>query len=248
MPVRVTAQYGDAMTSAIRSPILAGFAIAAVVHLSLNAADIGPWDSITKCLLAPLLIGWVLEQRGPRLLVAALAFCFAGDLLLELEDMFIVGMAAFAAAHVCFIGFFVQRGAGAALRARPAIVGVYVVAAVVVVAWAWGGLDAGLRPVIPVYAALLVGTASTALAVDVRAGVGGALFLVSDGIIALAEAGRFDPAATLTGLAIMVLYIGAIAQLTIAIVTKEQRTVAAGTGFDPTVRTDCWPRLPDTTR
>ncbi len=232
--------------AAIRSPFLIGFGLVAIVHLVLNATDATPWDSITKCLLAPLLAAWVLEQHGPRLLVAALVFCFAGDLLLELDNLFIAGMAAFAAAHVCFIWFFVQRGAAAALRARPWILVAYVVAAIAVVVWAWGGLDAGLRPVIPIYAALLVATASTSAAVDVRAGVGGGLFLASDGIIALAEAGRFDPDATATGLAIMVLYIGAILQLTIAIVAKEKRTVlSAGPGFDPTVHTDCWPRLPD---
>lgn len=230
---------------AIRSPFLIGFAVAAVVHLVLNAAGATPWDSITKCLLAPLLAAWVVEQKGPRLLVAALAFCFLGDLLLELDDLFVVGMAAFAAAHVCFIWFFTERGAATALRRRPWIVAVYAVAGIVVVAWAWGGLDAGLRPIVPVYALLLIGTASTSLAVDVRTGIGGALFLVSDGIIALGEAGRFDPDATLTGLAIMVTYIAAILLLTAGIVAKERRTVAAGPRFDPTVRTDCWPRLPD---
>lgn len=230
---------------AIRSPFLIGFGAVAIVHLVLNGADAGPWDSITKCLLAPLLAAWVLEQHGPRLLVAALAFCFAGDLLLELPDLFVPGMAAFAGAHVYFIWFFVQRGAVTALRSRPWIVAVYVIAAIVVVAWAWNGLEAGLRPIIPVYAALLVGTASASLAVDVRAGVGGALFLVSDGIIALAEAGRFDPDATATGLAIMALYIGAILLLTTGILAKEKRTISAGPGFDPTVHTDCWPRLPD---
>lgn len=233
------------MTSPIRSPWLAGFAVVAVVHLALNAADLGPWDSITKVLLAPLLAAWVLEQRGPRLLVTALAFCFAGDLLLELDNLFVAGMAAFAAAHVCFIWFFVQRGALPALRARPWIVGLYAIAAVVVVVWAWGGLEAGLRPIVPVYAVLLVGTASTGLAVDVRAGIGGALFLLSDGIIALAEAARFDPEAMLTGLIIMTLYIAAILQLTVGILTKEKRTVSAGASFDPTIRTDCWPRLPE---
>lgn len=233
------------MNSAIRSPWLAGFAVVAVVHLVLNATDAVPWDSITKSLLAPLLIGWVLEQRGPRLLAVALAFCFLGDLFLEFENLFIVGMAAFAGAHVCFIWFFVQRGAVAKLRERPWIVLIYVLAGLVVVAWSWGGLEPGLRPIIPFYAALLIGTAATALAVDVGAGVGGALFLLSDGIIALAEAGRFDPDAALTGLAIMTLYIGAILQLTVGILNKEKATIAAGTDFDPTVRTDCWPRLPD---
>ncbi len=89
-----------------------------------------------------------------------------------------------------------------------------------------------------------LGTASTSLATDLRAGIGGALFLVSDGIIALGEADRIDKDATGTGLAIMGLYILAILLLTTGILDREKRTIAAGTGFDPTIRTDCWPRLP----
>ncbi|MET0928427.1 MAG: lysoplasmalogenase [Aeromicrobium sp.] len=232
--------------TAIKSPWLIAFGVIAVVHLLLNGAGADPWDSITKCLLAPLLAAWVVEQRGPRLLVVALVLCFLGDLFLELDDLFIVGMAAFAAAHIAFITFFVQRGAVDRLRARPLILVVYVVAGIGMVAWCWGGLEPGLTAPIPVYATLLIGTAATSLATDVRAGVGGALFLVSDGIIALAEAGRIDKDATLTGLAIMTLYLLAIFLLATGIVQREQRTRAAGPGFDPTVRTDCWPRIPAT--
>jgi uncharacterized membrane protein YhhN len=231
---------------AVKSPWLIAFGVVSVVHLVLNAADATPWDSISKCLIAPLLAAWVVEQGGPRLLVAALTFCWLGDLFLELgDDVFVVGMTAFAAAHYCFIRLFVQRGALERLRAKPWILVVYVAAAVALVAWAWGGLEVGLRPVVPVYALLLLGTASTALATDLRAGIGGALFLVSDGIIALGEADRIAKDATATGLAIMTLYILAILLLASGILDREKRTVAAGPGFDPTIRTDCWPRLPD---
>lgn len=220
------------------------FGTVSVIHLVLNGADASPWDSITKCLIAPLLAAWVVEQHGPRLLVVALGFCFLGDLFLELGDLFIVGMASFAAAHVCFITFFVRRGALDQLRRRPWILAVYVIAAIGLVAWCWGGLENGLKAPIPVYAALLVGTAATSLATDVRAGVGGMLFLLSDGIIALAEADRIDKEATTTGLAIMGLYILAIFLLTTGILNREKATIAAGPGFDPTRRTDCWPKLP----
>lgn len=229
-------------------PWLTAFGVVTAVHLALNAADVQPWDSITKCLLAPLLIGWVVQLRGPRLLVVALVFCFLGDLFMEIEELFIAGMGSFAVAHVCFIRFFVQRGALDRLRARPLIAVVYAVAAVALIAWLWTDLPPDIRPFVPAYAALLAGTAATALSVDVRAGVGGAAFLLSDGIIAASEADVFDPDGTGTGLAIMGLYIAAIFLLTVGIVGKERRTVAAGTGFDPAVRTDCWPRLPDATR
>ena len=43
------------MDDAVKSPWIIGFGVVVVVHLALNAADASPWDSITKCLLAPLL-------------------------------------------------------------------------------------------------------------------------------------------------------------------------------------------------
>ncbi len=230
--------------TAIKSPWLIAFGVVSVVHLVLNGAGAEPWDSITKCFIAPLLAAWVIQQDGPRALVAALVFCFLGDLFLEIESLFIVGMAAFAAAHVTFIAFFVRRGAIDRLRRKPWIAIAYVVTAIALVAWCWDGLEADLLVPVPIYAVLLISTAATALATDTRAGVGGALFLVSDGIIALAEAGRIDKDATATGLAIMVLYILAIFFLSTGILWREQRTVAAGPGLDPSVRTDRWPRLP----
>jgi uncharacterized membrane protein YhhN len=203
--------------TAVRSPWLIAFSVVSVVHLVLNGAGAEPWDSVTKCLIAPLLAGWAATQGAPRLLVVALALCFVGDLLLEVDGLFIGGMAAFAGAHLAFITLFVRRGAVARLRARPLIAVVYVAAAIVTIAGCWGGLEPGLKPAIPVYAALLVATASLSLATDARAGLGGALFLVSDGIIALSEAGRVDGDAAVTGLAIMALYILAILLLATAI-------------------------------
>ncbi len=234
------------MNDAVKSPWILAFGVVAVVHLVLNAADAFPWDSITKCLLAPLLALWVVQLGGPRLLVLALIFCLGGDLFLEIEDLFVVGMASWAAAPVCFITFFVRRGALPRLRARPWALVVYLAGAVAMVTWAWDGLEADIRPFVPVYALLLVGTAATALALDGRAGLGGLLFLVSDAFIALGEADRFDKDATWHGLLIMGLYILAIFFLTAGILNREVRARrVAAEGFDPTIRTDCWPRLPE---
>ncbi|MFC5676149.1 lysoplasmalogenase [Aeromicrobium endophyticum] len=209
--------------TATRSPWLIAFGAVSVVHLVLNGTGAEPWDSVTKCLIAPLLAGWAVQAGAPRLLVVALALCFLGDLFLEIDGLFIAGMAAFAGAHIAFITLFARGGAVARLRARPLIGVVYVVAAIAMVAWCWGGLEPGLKPAIPVYAALLVSTASLSLAADARAGLGGALFLVSDGIIALSEAGRVDGDAAVTGLAIMTLYILAILLLATAVVRLEHR-------------------------
>ncbi len=201
-------------TGPVARRYVVAFVAALAVHLVLLAADLAPWDSITKCLLAPVLVAWVVAERGPRLLVAALVLCLGGDLLLEVDGLFVAGMASFAAAHVCLVTLFARAGAVRERRPRPLLVATYLLAGVALVAWAWGGLAADLRPVVPVYAVLLLATAVTSSCVDVLAGVGGALFLVSDGLIALGEAGRVDPASATVSVAVMVLYGAAIALLT----------------------------------
>lgn len=232
--------------SSLRSPWLAAFGLAVVVHLVLVLADAQPWDSITKCLLAPLLAVWVVEQSGPRVLVLALVFCFFGDLFLELDGFFIAGMAAFAAAHVCFVTFFVRRGALDVLRRRVWIPLVLLVAAVGLLAWVWAGLDAELRVPVLVYAVLLSTTAATALAVDLRAGIGALLFLFSDGLIAARIAERFSEDSVVGGFVVMLTYTLALFFLATAIVHKEARS--RDSGFDPTRPTDCWPTLPEGVR
>lgn len=219
------------------SPWLVAFWVTFAAHLALIAADASPWTTVTKCLLAPLLAAWVVEQDGPRLLVLALAGCFLGDLFLDLGDAwFLPGMAAFAAAHVCFVTHFARRGAFAALRNRPWIPAVLAVAALVLLAWVWGGLEPGLRIPVVVYAALLSTTAATALAVDRRAGIGGLLFLFSDAVIALGVAGRVTEG-TGQALTIMVTYGLALFALSTGIVLLSRRRA-----------TDCWPSLPEAAR
>jgi uncharacterized membrane protein YhhN len=198
----------------LRGPFALAFLSVLAVHVVLLGADVTPWDSITKCLLAPVLVGWALTAGRP-LLAVALVLCLGGDLLLELDGLFVAGMASFAAAHVAFVTLFVRAGALRERRPAPGLVLLYLAAAVGVVVWAWGGLEPDLRPIVPVYAALLLATAVTSSAVDRVAGVGGALFLVSDGIIALGEAGRVDPGSALVSVAIMVLYGAAILLLTV---------------------------------
>jgi hypothetical protein len=205
------------------------FAVVALVHLLLLAVDATSVNSFSKALLAPVLIGWTLAARGPRLLAVALFFCWLGDIFLELDDAwFVPGMAAFGVAHVCFVTMFVRLGALDGLRARPWIVGAYAVPAAVLVVWAWGGLAPELRVPVLLYAVLLLTTASVAAVVDRLAGLGGLAFLVSDAVIALGEAGRLDGDAVLTKLVIMSLYSVAIALLTAGLLRRAAaRTLTA---------------------
>lgn len=224
-----------------RSPWLLAFAAMSVVHLALNVAGASPWDSITKCLIMPLLAVWVLTESGPRIIVLALVASTVGDFFLEFEGLITFGMAAFAAAHVCFISFFLSRGALGQLRKKPWIGVIYVAAAIALVSYVWSGLENGMLPLVPVYAALLAGTAATSLATDLCAGIGGALFLVSDGIIALDLANKGTPQPVQFW--IMASYIVALLLLSAGILNRENGTRAAGPGIDPTFRTDGWPRM-----
>lgn len=205
----------------IRTPWPLVFSIMAIIHLVLNAAGQPPWDSITKCLLAPLLAVWVLRVRGPRILALALVLCFFGDLFLAFSHAwFVPGMTAFALAHLAFIAYFVSRGAVTAMRRWwPAAV-VYTLVAVAMVWWLWNGLDSDLRVPVTVYAILLATTATTSLSIDRFAGFGALLFLISDAFIALGEAGysRPEPA----GVWIMALYLLGIYYLTSASLTHSR--------------------------
>lgn len=227
-------RYDDAM-SAIRSPWLAAFAAMSVLHLVLIIVDVSPWDTVTKVLLMPLLAGWAFSQSAPRIVIVSLAFATLGDFAMDSESLFPLGMAAFALAHVCYIAYFVSRGAIGVLGRKLWIVGLYAVAAIALVSYLWSAeAIADLRIPIPIYALLLATTAATALAVDNRAGLGAALFLASDALIALGIAERPQPEPA--QLWIMVLYLVGQFLLVSAIVDRERAL---------RTRTDCWPAMPE---
>lgn len=241
-------------TTAVKSPWIIAFGVVLVLHLLFRGLELDPYQTIAKILLAPLLALWAAQLQGPRLLILGLIACFLGDLFMDLDARwFIAGMAAFALAHVCFITLFVQRGAVGAVRAafagaierwRATVVALYVVGAVVFVVLAWPGFPSDVRPAVPVYALLLVGTAATSIVLDTRAGVGAALFVVSDALIAVGW-DQYQIAETWQRVAVMVLYAFGIFLITAGVLNREQRSRRiAADGFDITQRTDCWPRLP----
>jgi uncharacterized membrane protein YhhN len=142
----------------------------------------------TKPLLMPLLAAMVIfgggASRAPgRTLVAGLSFATVGDvfLMIDGDPWFYAGMGAFAACHACYITAFVRAGSWRRLR-RPPLVLIPLLYAVVVVA-----AEIVLRLPIPIvaYGCLLAVMAASAAGLGWRAGVGGALFLLSDLLIGL---------------------------------------------------------------
>lgn len=145
-----------------------------------------PLANATKPLLMPAL-ALAVAPAAPPLLLGALAASCAGDtLLLAGSDgpAFLAGMGAFAVAHGCYITLFRRTGT----RRAPAA-WAYVPLWGGTVAALWPGLAPDMRGPVAAYSLLLVGTAATALRHSPRAGLGGALFLLSDTLIATDVAG-----------------------------------------------------------
>ncbi|MFD4568206.1 lysoplasmalogenase [Streptomyces sp. NPDC058467] len=165
--------------------LLVSFVVAAVVDLVCLAAGYDPGHRIAKPLLMPLLAAHAGVRGGPRLLVAALLCGWGGDVLLlsDADPAFLVGMASFAAGHVCYLLLF--RRARRTPRARGArLATVYALALVATVTLLWPDLPAGLRVPVAGYSLLLTAMAYGATRLGLVAGLGGALFMLSDTLIA----------------------------------------------------------------
>ncbi|MFF4830918.1 lysoplasmalogenase [Streptomyces sp. NPDC001315] len=165
--------------------LLAAFALATALDLGFLLAGAGTGHTVAKTLLMPLLAGYAGLRGAPRLLVAALLFGWGGDILLlsDADPAFLAGMASFATGHVCYLALFRRTGPP---RARAALLlPGYAAALVTTVALLWPDLPADLRLPLVVYSTLLMAMAySAATRLGLVAGLGGALFMVSDTLIA----------------------------------------------------------------
>ncbi|WP_330269771.1 lysoplasmalogenase [Streptomyces griseorubiginosus] len=170
-----------------RAPLalLTAFALTATVDLTSLAVGFHGGHTVAKPLLMPLLAAWAATRGAPRLLVAALLCGWGGDVLLlsDADPAFLAGMASFAAGHVCYLALFARHGTP---RARAALLApAYGVALGATVTLLWPDLPADLRVPVAGYSTLLVAMACTAaLRLGPVAGAGGALFLLSDTLIA----------------------------------------------------------------
>lgn len=161
-------------------PLFIAFLVASAVDLVGVLADIPVAHLVAKPLLMPLLAGYAAARRGPRLLVAALLFGWGGDMLLlpDADAAFLIGMASFAAGHVCYLWHFGRaRGSLPAGLAYAAVLAGFI-------ALLWPGLPAEMRIPMAGYSLLLTAMAYRAGTLGRYAAAGGALFLLSDALIA----------------------------------------------------------------
>ncbi|MGW1022757.1 lysoplasmalogenase [Streptomyces sp. NPDC002577] len=178
--------------------MLWAFALAAVADLVALTAGADTAHTAVKPLLMPLLAAHAAARGAPRLLVGALLCGWAGDTLLlsEADPAFLAGMAAFAAGHGCYLVLFGRLASAERLvpfgrhvpfsaRARAAWVPLaYGVVLACTVALLWRDLPNELRGPVAGYSLLLTAMAYGAGRLGLTAGIGGALFLLSDTLIA----------------------------------------------------------------
>ncbi|KDN72684.1 hypothetical protein DF19_09615 [Streptomyces olindensis] len=180
--------------------LLAAFGLAVAADLLSLVAGFDTGHAVAKPLLMPLLALWAARRRAPRPLVAALLFGWGGDILLlsDAEPAFLAGMGSFAAGHVCYLVLFAMHGSRNAVpRARAGLLALgYATALVTTVALLWPDLPGDLRVPVAAYSLLLTAMAyRAATRLGLFAGLGGALFLLSDTLIATGVADWPQPPA-----------------------------------------------------
>lgn len=165
--------------------------------------------TLVKGLLMPSLLMWVLVALGsaaPRLLVAGLVLATVGDIGLEYDATFLIGMGGFLAMQLCYIAGFIRLGAHARTSRMPLVtvgyLGFWAIANIIL-----GPRLDDLRIPIAVYSlALCVMAIMAARTGILRVALGGLLFLISDMLIGVDLADLGFPG---RGLVVMITYLAA---------------------------------------
>uniref|UniRef100_A0AAU2VYF8 Lysoplasmalogenase n=1 Tax=Streptomyces sp. NBC_00008 TaxID=2903610 RepID=A0AAU2VYF8_9ACTN len=222
-PLANAAPFPDRRERLVR-PLLAAFLAVSAVDLVAVLAGSGLAHLVAKPLLMPLLAGYAAARRGPRPLIAALLCGWVGDtfLLADADAAFLIGMGGFAAGHLCYLRLF-GRARGALL---PAVL--YAVVLAAFLALIRDGLPAGLRLPLAGYSLLLTAMAYRSRVLGRCAAAGGALFLLSDALIATGIADRPQPPAP--DFWVMLTYVAAQLLLTLGALPPGARRPGAGPG------------------
>ena len=162
---------------------LAGAAIA-LSHLANEWVSLAPPGGLVWKAAGIVLLGlYALSQRA-WLAGAALLFCAAGDVLLEL--VFVAGMGAFAVGHIFYVLAFLEWGRilGPNKRDFPITV-LVVIVSLGLLGWLLPGMGDLLIPAL-IYQAIITTMVATAFVVKapMLARLGAMIFMISDTLIA----------------------------------------------------------------
>src|ERR1700682_4766106 len=186
------------LASAVAGDGYGGFLIVTALRMPSGAELTGQFtlQPAVKALMALLLVAAALTHpiaRERRWLVAALIFSGAGDYLLAMPGWaasFVLGLAAFLLAHLCFLAALIPLAARSGPRLAAAAATCLACAALLV--WFWPRLVAdGMTVPVTLYIAVLGAMVSAALLARLPTpwtALGAVCFAVSDGMIGI---GRF---------------------------------------------------------
>lgn len=217
------------------------FVAVTALHLAVLLLGAQTWDRPTQALLMPVLAAFLLSAvPAPRgrltgLVLVALGFSWLGDTAPEFapgDSGFLVMVGFFLVAQVFYIAAFWPLRAESVLCRRRMLLLPYLAAVAALVVLCAPGAGSLLVPVL-VYGLLLGAMAVLSTGVHPWAAAGGALFLISDGLIALrAFAPGFDP--PLGGFWVMLTYTAAQALLVLGLLARLRGRTAGIAMLTPT--------------
>jgi uncharacterized membrane protein YhhN len=228
------------MVRRMRRTLPAPYLLVAALHLLAQAAGRDVLAATTQVLLMPALALVLLGSAQPRtritrLTAGALLFSWLGDSvprLLDGDAAFGAMLGCFLVAQVFFIRAFLPYAGRSVLRTRRAWLTPYVVALLVLLLVCAPAAGV-LAPAVVVYGVCLAATGATATGVNALTWAGGAVFMVSDSLIAL---DAFE-VWTQPGHDVWVMATYCVAQLLLVLGVLRQSAAEAGeaAGHHPTV-------------
>ncbi len=195
------------MRSLAASACLFVFGIFSCIHLIAHPVGWTSVEEATKPALMSLLALYVLASKGQRALIFALLLSCAGDILLmqgESSSAFLIGMSCFGAGHVFLIYALKSQHRPNCARIVRGAATIYALLCAGLILLIAPGLGSMSIPV-AVYSLLLAATATASTGVNGKAALGGALFFISDTLIATRLAHL--PQLPQAGLIVMATYI-----------------------------------------
>ena len=217
-----------AQVAPVAQAVFIAYGVVALVHLGANVAGAEGLSGPTQMALMPLL-ALALALAAPRpytwlvgCTFVALGFSWLGDTLprfLSGDPAFLGMVGMFLLAQIAYSTGFWPWRAESGLR-RPPILFVYALYTVSLVALCWTGAGV-LAPAIVVYGLALVTMAVLAVGVNPMVAVGAAIFVISDGLIAVKA---FVPTVSIPQVGPLIMLTYSVAQLLIVLgVLQEAR-------------------------